>query len=83
MAENSRVGRWGLVGWAACDTVGVGVPSGTVTSLFTDVEETMRLWESAPSAMGTAMARHCAARPGLHPASEPAQNDGSQRDVVP
>src|SRR5262249_45929815 len=43
---------------AACDTVGVGAPSGTVTFLFTDVEGSTRLWESAPSAMGTAMARH-------------------------
>jgi class 3 adenylate cyclase len=43
---------------AECDTVGVGAPSGTVTFLFTDVEGSTRLWESAPSAMGAAMARH-------------------------
>jgi class 3 adenylate cyclase len=39
-------------------TVGVGVPSGTVTFLFSDVEGSTRLWESARSAMGAAMARH-------------------------
>ena len=44
------------VGW--CDTVGVGAPSGTVTFLFTDVEGSTRLWETAPSAMGTAIERH-------------------------
>ena len=43
---------------AACHTVGVGVPSGTVTFLFTDVEGSTRLWESAPPVMGAAMARH-------------------------
>src|SRR5262249_29958251 len=43
---------------AACDTVGVGVASGTVAFLFTDVEGSRRLWESVPSAMGRAMGRH-------------------------
>jgi predicted ATPase/class 3 adenylate cyclase len=38
--------------------MGVGAPSGTVTFLFTDVEGSTRLWESAPSVMGAAMARH-------------------------
>jgi class 3 adenylate cyclase len=33
-------------------------PSGTVTFLFTDVEGSTRLWESAPSSMGMAIARH-------------------------
>jgi predicted ATPase/class 3 adenylate cyclase len=40
------------------DTRGVGAPSGTVTFLFTDVEGSTRLWESAASAMGTAIERH-------------------------
>jgi class 3 adenylate cyclase len=43
---------------AGCDTVGVDAPSGTVTFLFTDVEGSTRLWETAPSAMGNAIARH-------------------------
>jgi predicted ATPase/class 3 adenylate cyclase len=33
-------------------------PSGTVTFLFTDVEGSTRLWESAPAAMGAAIERH-------------------------
>jgi predicted ATPase/class 3 adenylate cyclase len=36
----------------------VGAPSGTVTFLFTDVEGSTRLWETAPSAMDTAIERH-------------------------
>ena len=36
----------------------VGVPSGTVTFLFTDIEGSTRLWESAPEAMRAALARH-------------------------
>jgi class 3 adenylate cyclase len=39
-------------------TVGVGVPSGTVTFLFSDVEGSTRLWEQHPHAMGLALARH-------------------------
>jgi predicted ATPase len=38
--------------------MGVGGPSGTVTFLFTDIEGSTRLWESAPDAMRTALARH-------------------------
>jgi predicted ATPase/class 3 adenylate cyclase len=36
----------------------VGAPSGTVTFLFTDIEGSTRLWEAAPKAMRTALARH-------------------------
>jgi predicted ATPase/class 3 adenylate cyclase len=36
----------------------MGVPSGTVTFLFTDIEGSTRLWECAPEAMRAAMARH-------------------------
>jgi class 3 adenylate cyclase len=36
----------------------VGVPSWTVTFLFTDIEGSTRLWEGAPEAMRTALARH-------------------------
>jgi class 3 adenylate cyclase len=36
----------------------VGVPSGTVTFLFTDIEGSTGLWESAPEAMRAALARH-------------------------
>jgi predicted ATPase/class 3 adenylate cyclase len=36
----------------------VGAPSGTVTFLFTDIEGSTRLWESAPEAMRVAIARH-------------------------
>jgi predicted ATPase/class 3 adenylate cyclase len=36
----------------------MGVPSGTVTFLFTDIEGSTRLWEAAPEAMGVALVRH-------------------------
>ena len=36
----------------------MGVPSGTVTFLFTDIEGSSRLWEGAPELMGAALARH-------------------------
>jgi predicted ATPase/class 3 adenylate cyclase len=36
----------------------VGRPSGTVTFLFTDIEGSTQLWELAPDAMRTAVARH-------------------------
>jgi class 3 adenylate cyclase len=36
----------------------VGVPSGTVTFLFTDIEGSTGWWESAPEAMRSALARH-------------------------
>ncbi len=36
----------------------VGAPTGTVTFLFTDIEGSTRLWESAPEATGAALARH-------------------------
>jgi class 3 adenylate cyclase len=36
----------------------VGLPSGTVTFLFTDVEGSTSLWERAPDGMRTALERH-------------------------
>ena len=36
----------------------MGVPSGTVTFLFTDIEGSTRLWERAPDAMRAALGRH-------------------------
>jgi predicted ATPase/class 3 adenylate cyclase len=36
----------------------VRAPSGTVTFLFTDIEGSTSMWESAPDAMRTALARH-------------------------
>jgi predicted ATPase/class 3 adenylate cyclase len=36
----------------------VGLPSGTVTFVFTDIEGSTQLWEAAPDAMRTALARH-------------------------
>src|SRR5690242_19683969 len=33
-------------------------PTGTVTSLFTDIEGSTRLWEQQPQAMQAALARH-------------------------
>ncbi|MGH3898277.1 MAG: ATP-binding protein [Pseudonocardiaceae bacterium] len=36
----------------------VRLPVGTVTFMLTDVEGSTRLWESAPEAMGAAVARH-------------------------
>ena len=33
-------------------------PLGTVTFMFTDVEGSTRLWESHPTEMGAALARH-------------------------
>jgi predicted ATPase/class 3 adenylate cyclase len=35
-----------------------GLPSGTVTFLFTDIENSTRLWEQHAQAMGGALARH-------------------------
>src|ERR1700733_7479951 len=43
--------------WQA-DPVGPGAPSGTITFLFTDIEGSTRLWESAPEAMPVALGRH-------------------------
>jgi class 3 adenylate cyclase len=34
------------------------LPTGTVTFLFTDIEESTPLWEQYPEAMGAAVARH-------------------------
>ncbi|MGH3144565.1 MAG: ATP-binding protein, partial [Rubrobacter sp.] len=36
----------------------VGLPTGTVTFLFTDVEGSTRMWERAPETMSAALARH-------------------------
>jgi len=38
--------------------MGVGLPSGTVTFLFTDIEGSTALWEAAPEAMREALERH-------------------------
>jgi class 3 adenylate cyclase len=35
-----------------------GLPSGTVTFLFTDIQGSTRLWEEHPEAMRAALARH-------------------------
>jgi len=35
-----------------------GLPSGTVTFLFTDIEGSTRLWDEQPKSMGSALARH-------------------------
>ena len=35
-----------------------GLPTGTVTFLFTDLEGSTRLWEEHPEAMRDALARH-------------------------
>ena len=40
------------------DQPGFSLPVGTVTFLLTDIEGSTRGWESAPSAMGPAVARH-------------------------
>src|SRR6516164_8731854 len=36
----------------------VGTPSGTVTFLLTDIEDSTRLWDAAPEAMRAALAMH-------------------------
>jgi class 3 adenylate cyclase len=45
------------MGWLWEDLV-VGVPSGTVTFLFTDIEGSTGLWQAAPEAMPVALERH-------------------------
>src|SRR5437764_1474674 len=37
---------------------GAGLPSGTVTFLFTDIEGSTARWERQPEAMAAALARH-------------------------
>jgi predicted ATPase/class 3 adenylate cyclase len=47
--------------WRSCDHVCVGVrvqPTGTVTFLFSDVEDHTRLWEEHPGAMSRSLERH-------------------------
>ena len=34
------------------------LPSGTVTFLFTDIEDSTKLWEEHPGAMKSALAEH-------------------------
>ena len=41
-----------------CQAWVVSQPLGTVTFMFTDVEDSTRLWESHPTDMGAALARH-------------------------
>ena len=41
-----------------CHPDGVGLPSGTVTFMFTDVEGSTRLWETEPEVMQAALSRH-------------------------
>lgn len=36
----------------------MGLPAGTVTFLFTDLEGSTRLWEEHPTTMRAALARH-------------------------
>ena len=38
--------------------MGIGAPSGTVTFLFTDIEDSTRLWESTPADMAAAVQAH-------------------------
>ena len=38
--------------------MGIGAPSGTVTFLFTDIEDSTRLWESTPVDMAAAVQAH-------------------------
>jgi predicted ATPase/class 3 adenylate cyclase len=40
------------------NSLATGMPSGTVTFLFTDIEGSTSLWESAPEAMRAALERH-------------------------
>jgi class 3 adenylate cyclase len=40
------------------DDSGQGLPSGTVTFLFTDIEGSTPLWDAHPAAMREALARH-------------------------
>jgi predicted ATPase/class 3 adenylate cyclase/DNA-binding winged helix-turn-helix (wHTH) protein len=49
------------VGWAASPTKDpdtAHLPSGTVSFLFTDVEDSTRLWDESPDVMSHAMPRH-------------------------
>jgi predicted ATPase/class 3 adenylate cyclase len=40
------------------EDVEAGLPAGTVTFLLTDIEDSTRLWETVPEAMGEALERH-------------------------
>ena len=51
-------GRTGATSMVDSGTIG---PSGTVTFLFTDVEDSTALWERYPSLMPEVLARHDAA----------------------
>ena len=54
-----------------------GLPSGTVTFLFTDLEGSTRLWEEHPDAMPAALARHDEL---LRAAIDDARRSGGQDD---
>ena len=57
-------GRRGATSMVDGGTIG---PSGTVTFLFTDVEDSTALWERHPTSMPEVLARHDAAvRDGDH-----------------
>ena len=43
---------------AAKQRAALGLPTGTVTFLFTDIEGSTRLWETNHDAMRMALARH-------------------------
>ncbi|MCA1703183.1 MAG: hypothetical protein LC808_07885 [Actinobacteria bacterium] len=64
MRKSQAPRRWPLM-WGelpvdigSIDHATFHLPAGTVTFMLTDVEGSTRLWESAPEAMGVAVARH-------------------------
>jgi class 3 adenylate cyclase len=51
-------GRFWCTGLRSSGVPMAGLPTGTVTFLFTDLESSSRLWEEHPEAMKAALARH-------------------------